>query len=456
MSMMGNDPMHWSEIVLIICFCLFIIITVIGNTLVILSVITTRRLRTVTNCFVMSLAVADWLVGLFVMPPAVLLYVTGTWGLGWILCDIWISLDVLLCTASILSLCAISIDRYLAVTQPLNYSRRRRSKRLALTMILVVWVLALAITCPPLIGWYEPGRRERDYECRYNENKGYVVFSAMGSFFIPMTVMIYVYIRISCVIARRHDQMAEIEVHKKSRVPENFAEQELGDSSENDHCPISPMHKKSHNDPTLPNLNNICDAIDLETNGKHQLQQQNRNGHYELMDMGSTPTSKRSSTLTYKISGSSENWPPMHQQQQQLQQPPPQSHHHRQQSVRSTDLTSKNIRVHQKSISTRITSMKRENKTTQTLSIVVGGFIACWLPFFIVYLVTPFIGHNQISENVKTCLTWLGWVNSAMNPFIYAFYSVDFRAAFWRLTLRKFFKNTRKPPYITNNMSIRR
>ncbi|XP_041630364.1 alpha-1D adrenergic receptor isoform X2 [Drosophila kikkawai] len=206
--------LSWQGICLIAVFATFIVVTVIGNTLVILAILTTRRLRTITNCFVMSLAVADLLVGIFVMPPAVAVHLIGSWQLGWVLCDIWISLDVLLCTASILSLCAISVDRYLAVTRPLTYSRKRRSKRLALIMILIVWLLALAITCPPILGWYEPGRRDLR-ECRYNQNEGYVIFSAMGSFFIPMAVMIYVYARISCVIASRHDNMTDISVHNK-------------------------------------------------------------------------------------------------------------------------------------------------------------------------------------------------------------------------------------------------
>lgn len=64
-------PIDTENLALVALLSIVIVVTIIGNTLIILAVSTTRRLRTVTNCFIMSLAVADWLVGVFVMPPAV-------------------------------------------------------------------------------------------------------------------------------------------------------------------------------------------------------------------------------------------------------------------------------------------------------------------------------------------------------------------------------------------------
>lgn len=62
---------------------------------------------------------------------------------------------------------------------------------------------------------YEPGRRNAEsVECRYNQNKGYVIFSAMGSFFIPMIVMLYVYSKIFYVLISRHHSIAKTEVNK--------------------------------------------------------------------------------------------------------------------------------------------------------------------------------------------------------------------------------------------------
>ncbi|XP_017468915.1 PREDICTED: putative tyramine receptor 2 [Rhagoletis zephyria] len=518
--------LSWQGICLIAVFSTFIVVTIIGNTLVILAVITTRRLKTVTNCFVMSLAVADLLVGIFVMPPAVAVHLIGSWRLGWVLCDIWISLDVLLCTASILSLCAISVDRYLAVTQPLTYSRKRRSKRLAFCMILIVWVLALAITCPPMLGWYEPGRRDLN-ECRYNQNEGYVIFSAMGSFFIPMAVMIYVYARISCVVASRHDHMADISVHNKkfkrytaadveADMDHDFSEQELS-SGQRKHTAARTLSnptlaKELHDMMLSEGESGVANATAaINGNGKgsggessshcHSLltlaTANTKNSCYELTRPSSlkrTPTS--SSTVTVITSGcggasgtsgvgdtlnvsavdsasaSDQHWPSRTLSIR---------HHHHIGTSSSTSGISGNVLVgnvttlpnlqpeaaaltrhtrihhhHTKSFSNRVTSLKKENKTTQTLSIVVGGFIACWLPFFIYYLITPFLEEHEVSRTLAKGLTWLGWFNSAINPFIYAFYSVDFRTAFWRLTCKRFFSGSMKPQFPTNTMSIRR
>lgn len=100
---------------------LFSFATVFGNSLVILAVIRERYLHTSTNLFVTSLAVADCLVGLVVMPFSALYEVLeNTWFFGTDWCDIWRSLDVLFSTASILNLCVISLDRYWAINDPFS------------------------------------------------------------------------------------------------------------------------------------------------------------------------------------------------------------------------------------------------------------------------------------------------------------------------------------------------
>ena len=83
-------------------------------------------------------------------------------------------------------------------------------------------------------------------------------------------------------------------------------------------------------------------------------------------------------------------------------------------------------------ISRKITKFAKEKKAAKTLGTVMGIFIICWLPFFITNVISGVCGQLQVEcisnpHIVFPTLTWLGWLNSCMNPFIYACCSNDFR-----------------------------
>ncbi|KAI9580453.1 hypothetical protein GQX74_010861 [Glossina fuscipes] len=131
----------------------FINVLVIGgNLLVIAAVFCSNKLRSVTNFFIVNLAVADLLVGLAVLPFSATWEVFKVWIFGDVWCRIWLAVDVWMCTASILNLCAISLDRYVAVTRPVTYPSIMSTKR-AKSLIAGIWVLSFVICFPPLVGW---------------------------------------------------------------------------------------------------------------------------------------------------------------------------------------------------------------------------------------------------------------------------------------------------------------
>ena len=131
------------------------LVIVLGNVLVVAAVAVERSLAGTQNWFIASLAVSDILVGLFIMPLSLTTELLGYWPFGSVLCDLWLSTDVLLCTASILNLVLISVDRYCSITRAVSYAQFRTRRR-ATGMIAVVWVLSAVICFPPLVGWKRP------------------------------------------------------------------------------------------------------------------------------------------------------------------------------------------------------------------------------------------------------------------------------------------------------------
>jgi hypothetical protein len=102
------------------------LVIVLGNALVVLAIARDRRhLGGLQNWFIASLAIADLLVGLFIMPLSLTNELMGYWVFGDAMCEVWLATDVLLCTASILNLVLISLDRYWSITRALVYVQQR-------------------------------------------------------------------------------------------------------------------------------------------------------------------------------------------------------------------------------------------------------------------------------------------------------------------------------------------
>ena len=152
-TMESEDTRSTVAIAIQASFLLIVILTsLIGNTLIILAIYRNLSLRSITSVFIANLAMADFLLALLGMPFTMASSITYDWVFGNVWCTINGMLNSIFCIASMLSLAAVSIDRYVAIIKPLQYPLIM-TPRVALLMISYVWLHAITLAFLPVFGW---------------------------------------------------------------------------------------------------------------------------------------------------------------------------------------------------------------------------------------------------------------------------------------------------------------
>jgi len=203
-------------IVIVVVMIVVNVATIVGNAFVIVALAKIDALKKMANYqVVISLAVADLLVGFLVMPCAIDSVLVGKWRLG----SLWGKLNAFgnfcFCISSIMHLALLSVDRYIAISRPLAYPAIVTKPRARIACLLL-WIYSTLWALPPLFG-------VSSYECfipyigkclkeDWLESQIAVVFTASvvcGTYGAAVIVMCYVYVKIFITI---YEQSRRIDV----------------------------------------------------------------------------------------------------------------------------------------------------------------------------------------------------------------------------------------------------
>nr|ALM88319.1 neuropeptide receptor A23 [Chilo suppressalis] len=184
------------------------VLAIVGNFLVMWIVATSRRMQSVTNCYIANLALADIVIGLFAVPFQFQAALLQRWLLPHFMCPFCPFVQALSVNVSVFTLTAIAVDRHRAIITPLS---AHTSKRIAKVIIVLIWFLALSLAAPMAMSWEVIMEDELDPETKLFYKKPFCAPSEFGShslaiyrlilyifqYVIPLFVITFAYVHMA-------------------------------------------------------------------------------------------------------------------------------------------------------------------------------------------------------------------------------------------------------------------
>ncbi|XP_010865574.3 alpha-2Db adrenergic receptor isoform X3 [Esox lucius] len=383
--------------VLMVLMCLG---AITGNILVIVIVVATKNFHSVTSVLIINLAISDLLVGVGIMPFVAISVMNN----GWVDCtDLCLYVGYtssVYCTASVLTLAAIALDRYYSIMDCLRYSSRCTLSRI-FAVVLWIWFQALVTSCPPLLGWGAVSYVAPMYSCVVNwkSSPSYTVFMAALSFLVPAVVILFCYVHIVRVARSHARRIHTLEDHLQRNQGTSTSSTPSESTSER----ASPTCSGAYGSST-PRL--VChlsgrfvSEASEEARGRTPSQSDSTAGAAQSCGHpGSTSGSSAAARRLFSF----------------LAQHVPHSHPHPPQQ---------NSNSHQ-----------HHHHGVVRLFLVIFAFFLCWTPYMGVALIQATetalsCQSSLVPSSAVTFSYWLVLFNSDINPLLYALLSKRFQGA---------------------------
>ncbi|ESO08560.1 hypothetical protein HELRODRAFT_110124 [Helobdella robusta] len=442
---------------------LLCIVTISGNAIVVLSFFLEQSIRQPTNYFIASLAVSDLFIGAVSMPLyTVYLLADQYWPLSEFLCNVWLTVDYTACLCSIYTVFCITVDRYCSVKIPAKY-RVWRTKKKVLVAIACIWIISVALFFSSIFVWQmwisdykpEPGK------CYvfYLEDALFNCSLQIGYFWITLiaTVALYIAIyRVALGLQKKTDaknkRTEAVVSHFKTNKPTKTATPELTSETTLPAVTSSALSVSFQLSTSLPATTTLSTTSTFTT---------------------TTTTTKLPSTTSPMTAASNEKTistaSPTKLDREEFSiksdQPstPTTNHHHflfhaplstpflpnfikapifdRQSSHGANNNGNKKFQSTQSSQSGMLAAQQktkranRARKALRTITIILGAFVVCWIPWHVLSMIMGFCPKNSVcvAPMLYDISYWLCYLNSPINPFCYALANEQFKRTFARI-----------------------